>query len=1128
MVKKGNKAATAEYYVHYKELIELLQDTQQSIRIRYTELYRILCLLLTEGTADSKMDFSGPFARLTYVADRHQLSNQLRQRLNSLRGRCRELRNQDSEDLIASFPYDARSVAELIFAVTQEPVPEELLLQLPRGESSLYSIRRVEDYMRVCVISWDDTFISCQPDDTINLESVRVCYADPENRFGDWSYLKHLLREGSQLNLIRSQIKESVYYPELIILEPDYLMDISSVASCFQDCGSSPYAYLLHLLTPNTSTRYTLLGNLAGQMLDEAVNSDPNQEPDYHQTVKRFMQDNALSILAQSSLGDFHQEAQRQQCNIRQILQIAENEDPAFHREHLLLEPSFFCEMLGLQGRMDLLQDDFHVLMEQKSGKRDFHSQGHKEPHYVQMLLYQALLHYSMHLRNDEISSYLLYSKYPDGLIKEGPAPHLLFEALRIRNQLVWGEFRMSQGGSQVLDSLTPEHLNTRGLKGRFWEMYLRPQMGATLDALHTASPLSQAYAHRMLTFVSREHLLSKIGTPGREASGMAALWNSTLEEKVVAGNIFYGLSIIEWRGEEDGVDFVTLQCPKNEEDSLPNFRIGEPCILYTYSMGNLPDVRQAILFRASIERIEMDQIYLRLRTTQHNPRIFHHREEYYWAVEHDYAESTHSALYRSVYSLLNANPDRRDLLLCQRPPTIDATITLQGDYSQEGTFPHFNQLVLQAMQAQDYFILIGPPGTGKTSFGLMNILNEELLSNGEGVLLLSYTNRAIDEICSKLVEQGLDFIRLGAPQTCLEAYRPYLLSNRIKKCTHINQIRELLLKIPVYVGTTTTVMGHQDLFALRSFGLAIFDEASQILEPHLLGILCARGVSGNAIRRFVLIGDHKQLPAVVQQDSDDSAVTDPNLNEIGLFDCRESLFQRLLRMQQKWFSTGDSPFVFRFVNQGRMHPEVSEFANRMFYDGKLTPIPLPHQLANMNFPKVDEKNALQQRLAFQRVLFLPAKRPVHSDSPKVNDVEATMVAQVVYEVYLLYSNNDRPFLPNETIGVIVPYRHQIAVVRRMLAKYQIPELTDITIDTVERYQGSQRDVIIYGFTVQYPYQLDFLCSQSFEEDGICIDRKLNVALTRAREQIILIGNPDILSLDPIHKTLLSYLSAKS
>ena len=160
--------------MHYKEIIELLRDSQQSIGIRYTELYRILCLLLMEGTADSEMDFSGPFARLTYVASKYRLSNQLRQRLNSLRGRCRELRSQKPEDLIASLPYDARSVAELVYAITHDPIPDELLLQLPRGEGTLYRIRQMEDYMRVCVVSWDEEYISCQPDDAISVDPIFV------------------------------------------------------------------------------------------------------------------------------------------------------------------------------------------------------------------------------------------------------------------------------------------------------------------------------------------------------------------------------------------------------------------------------------------------------------------------------------------------------------------------------------------------------------------------------------------------------------------------------------------------------------------------------------------------------------------------------------------------------------------------------------------------------------------------------------------------------------------------------------------------------------------------------------------------------------------------------------------
>ncbi|MBO5885738.1 MAG: DNA helicase, partial [Bacteroidaceae bacterium] len=111
-------------------------------------------------------------------------------------------------------------------------------------------------------------------------------------------------------------------------------------------------------------------------------------------------------------------------------------------------------------------------------------------------------------------------------------------------------------------------------------------------------------------------------------------------------------------------------------------------------------------------------------------------------------------------------------------------------------------------------------------------------------------------------------------------------------------------------------------------------------------------------------------------------------------------------------------------------------------------------------------------------------------------------------------------FIPHESVGVIVPYRLQIVQVMQEIASLGIPERNGITVDTVERYQGSQRDVIIYGFTVRQPYQLQFLCSQSFVEQGAVIDRKLNVALTRAREQLVLIGNPTILSLDEVHRRL--------
>ena len=113
--------------------------------------------------------------------------------------------------------------------------------------------------------------------------------------------------------------------------------------------------------------------------------------------------------------------------------------------------------------------------------------------------------------------------------------------------------------------------------------------------------------------------------------------------------------------------------------------------------------------------------------------------------------------------------------------------------------------------------------------------------------------------------------------------------------------------------------------FTLKHFQLAIIDEASQILEPDLIGILSARHQQHNAIDKFVLVGDYKQLPAIAQQSAEEAAVTDLLLRNIGLEDCRNSLFERLYK---------SSPDTCRSIlhKQGRMHPAIAEFPNQTFY----------------------------------------------------------------------------------------------------------------------------------------------------------------------------------------------------
>ena len=114
--------------------------------------------------------------------------------------------------------------------------------------------------------------------------------------------------------------------------------------------------------------------------------------------------------------------------------------------------------------------------------------------------------------------------------------------------------------------------------------------------------------------------------------------------------------------------------------------------------------------------------------------------------------------------------------------------------------------------------------------------------------------------------------------------------------------------------------------------------------------------------------------------------------------------------------------------------------------------------------------------------------------------------------------------LHNRTLGVITPYRSQIALIRKEIQALGISALNEISVDTVERYQGSERDVIIYSFCVNYLYQLKFLPNLT-EENGVWIDRKLNVALTRARRQLYITGVPDILSHNLIYRRLIQAIN---
>ena len=1139
-----------------RELL-ILPDLKPETRNKMMHDTLILCC--HEGVKDTKQAFGNLFSQVDYLCKVRGIKIADKIAIQTMRRHSNKPDALTNEEL----GYDTRALAIFISAVFHVDVPHELNVLIPHTNRPYQKGLEINKrYIRCIVKSWDADFIRVDIDQDADEEEYLVCLKDAENNI-DHTYLCELLREGTQLNLLDNQVRQPIITPRLIVLEPDYLVDISSIAACFTAYGHHPLLYLLNLMKPRANTQATLLGNFAGAALDDIINNHGHYR--VNDTVKSNFREKALEFCTcpYFDAKKFYTDANLQAYNLQQVVDIlfprtaAQAQMNAFRGENLydrkkaILEPSFVCEALGIQGRVDLMTTDCKLLVEQKSG-RNLNIETHQadpsyhsyqlEPHYVQLLLYYGVLHHNFKLSNNLVNIRLLYSKYQpqDGLMVVAFYQKLFKEAIMYRNQLVAASFEIAKEGFEhALNELTPEVLNVVGAQDFFYNQYLKPQLAAITDPLHALSPLEEAYFCRMMTFVLREQMISKVGAQEGTNTSSSDLWTMPLAEKKDAGNIYTDLHITkkEMSAIGNGYDTITLSVPDQGKDFLPNFRIGDMVYLYTYRPEEEPDVRKAILYKGVLQEIHTHELVVHLNDGQQNADIFEMDKPY--AIEHGTTDASTGGSIRGLHQFISAPKDKRDLLLGQREPLRNTSLTLTRHYDDV-----LNDIILRAKQAQDYFLLVGPPGTGKTSRAL-KFMVEEALNDGTGmpsagvippghqqptssILLMSYTNRAVDEICEMLVDSGIPFLRLGSEFSCDERFRPYLIEKAIAQCPKLEAIRQYIIGTRVIVGTTSMIASKPFIFNLKHFKLAIIDESSQILEPNLVGLL-------TAVDKFILIGDYKQLPAVVQQSEKDSAIPTIDdrqdhavidmsiLQDICLSNCRNSLFERLIRWEDH---EKRSDFIGILRRQGRMHPEIAEFPNQMFYRREqLEPVPCPHQLETELAYTLPSQDALDDVLKAHRMIFIPSqfcKEPNVSD--KINASEASIVVDVLRRVHRFYGKD---FNAQKTVGVIVPYRNQIAMIRKGIEKLGIPELEHISIDTVERYQGSQRDVIIYSFTIQNIWQLDFLAGNSFVEDGHIIDRKLNVAITRARKQMIMTGNPEILRNNQIFNELMEYVKRK-
>ncbi|KAF9527429.1 RNA helicase [Crepidotus variabilis] len=398
-------------------------------------------------------------------------------------------------------------------------------------------------------------------------------------------------------------------------------------------------------------------------------------------------------------------------------------------------------------------------------------------------------------------------------------------------------------------------------------------------------------------------------------------------------------------------------------------------------------------------------------------------------------------------------------------------------------------------------FIVFGPPGTGKTVTIIEAML--ELLDRYPDVHILACApnNSAADTLAVKLMHRGrTEVFRLNSLSRKLEDLtpdlRPFSLIN--ENTVFAMPTKDDLLKYRVVVATCLSAGVPANLGIKRGHFTHIFvDEAGQGKEPEIMV-----AIKSNADDRtnIILAGDNQQLGPIIHS---------PVAGDLGL---RKSYLARLMEREIYDLKNFRGKTIVKLVKNFRSHPDILAFSNQQFYSSELqacgNPV-LTHSLTD--YSELPKK---QFPLMFHAIV---GKDEREASSPSFfNIAEATQVKK--YCLSLI--DNRKKGIKAEHIGVITPYHAQRCKILDLLRKDM--KLRDIKVGSVEEFQGQERRVIIMS-TVRS--NKDFITSDIRRSLGfVAHKQRLNVALTRAQALLIVVGNPVVLSLDPLWRAFLSFV----
>ncbi|WP_282782608.1 AAA domain-containing protein [Phaeodactylibacter xiamenensis] len=1095
----------------FEQINELVNNEKLTPKERIPKYRTVLEDLFQLLTQDAPTHLTGLFAKTTYYFREYEPSEQVINHVHELRKFGNQVVHNSS--LIPTAKDDLRCLyylCESIASLSKVSVPEGLKVLYKNDEASFskfttkkkvwnnekYEFRAVVEHVYIPDNDGVGKFpciVYCNTEEYGELQ-LKLWNNKNENDFGtdfrEFAYLLQPYRTIYVTEVIKYDDKEDEFFASresLLTLEPDYLVDAKELAECVQSENDTPLLYLLNRFNKGEITDRVIVGNIVGSMLDDLVIEGDKYE--YKNTFKKAMQSNSFGMLCLSnenghynnqSIKQIYLEAQGHERTLKHTLE-------QFSGKNCIVEPTFISNKFGIQGRLDLLLVDKEKpqrkdIIELKSS-RSFPSVGRVlfGNHQAQTLCYDLLLQstYPDRIGNNHI----LYSS---ASIEEKPlrfvsGSHYMEKQaiLMLRNRIVANELSLAEGDENPILQLLKAELNLPA--------FIKPQHDAFFKSVSVLDEPLKSYFFEYLQFIFQELKTAKIGQNNDLTTnyGFARTWLSEKNEKLDNQDALVYLKV-------DKVSeqlHVILSYSKDIFQQSHAFRLGDFCILYpTPDPENLDPLHTQIL-KCYITEISDAKLTVSLINKQIHKDYFDQKT--YWALEPDFRDTGYKQMLRSLFMLLQADKKSQRLVLGLDRPMFDEVESL-ADTTSLNTVQ--KEIVAKALSAKDYYLIQGPPGTGKTSNVLCELVMRRARS-GLNVMVLAFTNKAVDLIGEKLEKKGVSVIRLGKSA---KAFSWSVLS----KQNSLDKLYDRVADEKVFLATQASFLSSLDLLKIKEFDTLIVDEASQLLEPHLVGII-------PFFKRFILIGDENQLPPVVIQEDRPLKNADI-LQKLALTNPKHSLFDRLKRnaIAKKW----DDCYGMLTIHY-RMHEAIADFPNRRFYSGKLVAGFMEQKTvwpsANLNY----SDHLWAKILRSNRLLFIPSAR---ASTKKSNKEEANMIKEILMQLESAYGDR---FDQANTVGVITPFRTQIATIRQEIGD----KFKDITVDTIERYQGSERDIIIFSFAINNTGQL--LSIQSLSDTGV--DRKLNVAITRAKQQLILLGTEPYLEKSPVISELLEMIKTR-